>query len=139
MGAHRAIHRMQPLYINRRRSQFASYNAIDFYASVRQGFLHSRVKSDTLPPQASVHVSGSRGVWACRLHRPRSPPTPPHYPPCLFSAQWRGDSRPRDALRIARAYITNKHGERCIQYRTPNKKLTLTILGNWSFKRVSRT
>ncbi|KPJ04773.1 hypothetical protein RR46_02470 [Papilio xuthus] len=62
------------------------------------------------------------GRWACRLHRPaarrlpphrRAPQSPPPPPRCLFSAEWRGDSRPRDAHSNVRASsIQNPRGLR---------------------------
>lgn len=52
------------------------------------------------------------GRWACRLHRPAPRDPPRTHPRCLFSAEWRGDSRPRHALRIARAFPIHKHKQR---------------------------
>ncbi|CAH0726239.1 unnamed protein product, partial [Brenthis ino] len=43
---------------------------------------------------------------------PRPPPPPRTHPRCLFSAEWRGDSRPRHALRTARAFPIHKHKQR---------------------------
>ncbi|CAG4981899.1 unnamed protein product [Parnassius apollo] len=80
--------------------------------------------------RAFMQVSGTRHRAAGGRAGCTAPPLPPAgnppHPRCLFSAEWRGDSRPRDALQYERASSPQNHGLRKVHSLSNGIKSTHT-------------